>query len=437
MEFMEMEMEMEMTSLGDEETIHVYQGSSDFSGPQTDTDTNNLEPYEGMVFESEEAAKAFYNSYARRIGFSTRVSMSRRSRRDGAIIQRSFVCAKEGFRVDKDNPLPRLKRPRAQTRVGCKALMVVKIQDPGRWVVSSFVKEHNHELVPPDKVHCLRSHRHVSGSAKSLIDTLQGAGIGPSGIMSALIKEYGGISNTLTFSTKLENEDAVTTYRIAKFGESNKAYLVSFNVREMKVTCSCQMFEYSGLLCRHILAVFRVTNVLTLPSRYVLKRWTRNAKSGVILEDHTSNFFDGSKESLTVRYNNLRHEALKYVDKGYKSTDIYNVAMDALREAANKVALAEKNGGKVAVSNRHCGEDHKLQRNQTNTTSQDHQWCSQQPASEDDQDRKIHKLSVKLERAKRKCELYRANLLSLLKDMEGQKLQLSVKVQNIKLGMKD
>lgn len=160
----------------------------------------NLESYEGMEFESEEAAKAFYNLYARRVGFSTRISMSRRSRRDGAIIQRSFVCAREGFRVEKEKPGrdgggARIKRPRAETRVGCKAMLVVKIQNLGRWVVSGFVKEHNHELVPPDKVHCLRSHRHVSGRAKSLIDTLQGAGIGPSGIMSALIKEYGGISS--------------------------------------------------------------------------------------------------------------------------------------------------------------------------------------------------------------------------------------------------
>ncbi|KAF3962058.1 hypothetical protein CMV_013390 [Castanea mollissima] len=35
-------------------------------------DLLDLEPYEGMEFESEEAAKAFYNSYARRVGFSTR-----------------------------------------------------------------------------------------------------------------------------------------------------------------------------------------------------------------------------------------------------------------------------------------------------------------------------------------------------------------------------
>ncbi|KAJ7953262.1 protein FAR1-RELATED SEQUENCE 5-like [Quillaja saponaria] len=160
-----------------------------------DGDTN-LEPYQRMEFESEEAAKSFCNSYSRRIGFSTCVSMSHRCRHDGVIIQRSFLCPKEGFRVDKEKPScdGRVKHPHSETRVGCKAMLVVKIQDSDRWVVSAFVKEHNHELVPPDKVHCLRSHRHVSGSAKSLIDTLQGAGIGPSGIMSAPIKEYGGIS---------------------------------------------------------------------------------------------------------------------------------------------------------------------------------------------------------------------------------------------------
>ena len=56
---------------------------------------------------------------------------------------------------------------------------------------------------------------------------------------------------------------------------------------------------------------------------------------------------------------------------------------------------------------------------------------------QDEQDRRIQKLAHQLERARRKCEVYRANLLSVLKDIEDQKLQLSVKVQNIKLGMKD
>ncbi|KAK3034175.1 hypothetical protein RJ639_034315 [Escallonia herrerae] len=500
----------------------------------------NLEPYEGMEFDSEEAAKAFYNSYARRVGFSTRVSMSRRSRRDGAIIQRSFVCAKEGFRVEKEKLGRRdgasIKRPRAETRVGCKAILVVKVQDSGKWVVSGFVKEHNHELVPPDKVHCLRSHRHVSGAAKSLIDTLQGAGIGPSGIMSALIKEYGGISNvgftdrdcrnymrskisitqssdsmnsyfdgyvnasttlqlfvkqyekalesryekevkadydtmntaaiiktpspmekqaaevyttklfikfqeelveTLAFlATNVEDEEIVTTYRVAKYGESHKAYFVRFSLKEMKAACSCQMFEFSGLVCRHILTVFRVKNVLTLPSHYVLKRWTRNAKSGVMLEERTPDVLNSSRESLTVRYNNLRHEALKYVDEGVKTVEVYNIAVDALQEAANKVAVAKRNGGRLTNVIGNSRGDSAAHRISDGPACGDNQWGLGQPQFADDQDRMIQKLSRQLERAQRKCDAYRANLLSVLKDIEQQKLELTVKVQNIKLSLK-
>ena len=58
-------------------------------------DLLDLGPYEGMEFESEEAAKAFYNSYARRVSFSTRVSSSRLSRRNRAIIRRQFVLKKD------------------------------------------------------------------------------------------------------------------------------------------------------------------------------------------------------------------------------------------------------------------------------------------------------------------------------------------------------
>lgn len=52
-------------------------------------------------------------------------------------------------------------------------------------------------------------------------------------------------------------------------------------------------------------------------------------------------------------------------------------------------------------------------------------------------DKRIQELTNELEGANRKCEVYRANLLSVLKDIEDHKLQLSIKVQNIKISMKD
>ncbi|KAD4982200.1 hypothetical protein E3N88_18871 [Mikania micrantha] len=729
--------------------------------PQRDLD---LEPCEGMEFESEEAAKGFYNSYARRVGFSTRVSSSRRSRKDGAIIQRSFVCAKEGFRNlnEKRTKYREIKRPRTVTRVGCKASMSVKFQESGKWIVSTFVKEHNHELVPPDQVHCLRSHRQISGPAKTLIDTLQAAGMGPRRIMSALIKEYGGISNvgftevdcrnymrnnrqkslegdiqllldylkqmhadnpsffyaiqgddeqctgnvfwadmkamenytyfgdTVTFDTtyrsnryrlpfapftginhhgqpvlfgcafllnesessfiwlfktwvsamsgrlpvsittdhdtvirsaimqvfpdtrhrfckwhifkkcqeklshvflqypnfeadfhkcvnlsdsvdefeacwlplvdkydlrdnewlqaiysvrtqwvpvylrdtffaemsitqrsdtmnsyfdgyvnasttlnqfvklyekalesryekevkadydtmntlpplrtpspmekqaselytrkiflrfqeelvgtltlmasKVEDDNEVTTYQVSKFGEDNKSYRVNFNVLEMKATCSCCMFEFSGLLCRHVLAVFRVTNVLTLPLHYIIKRWTINAKSSVILVERVNDAFSSYLESHTVRYDALRHAAFKFAEDGAESVDTFHVAITALEEASRKVAMAAKNEGRVIMSNGRVREDSTSNGTWTKRNSVNQHGSLDQNISEDERDKKIEQLNNELCCARRKCEFYRTNLLSVLKDIEDHKQQLSLKVQITRYSMKD
>lgn len=725
--------------------------------PEGDPD---LEPYDGMEFESEEAAKAFYNYYARRVGFSTRVSSSRRSRKDGAIIQRSFVCAKEGFRNlnEKRTKDREIKRPRSITRVGCKASLSVKVQDSGKWIVSGFVKEHNHELVPPDQVHCLRSHRQISGPAKTLIDTLQAAGMGPRKIMSALIREYGGISNvgftevdcrnymrnnrqrssegdtqllldylrqmhadnpsffyavqgdneqytgnvfwsdpkarmnytsfgdTVTFDTtyrsnryrlpfapftginhhgqpvlfgcafllneseasfvwlfrtwlaamsghhpvsittdydpiirsaivqvfpetrhrfckwhifkkcqeKMSNvflehptfeadfhkcvnlsdsveefescwltllekfelrdhdwletiysarrqwvpvylrdtffaemsitsinsyfdgyvnastnlnqffklyekalesrnekevkadyetlnsspvlktpspmekqaselytrklfvrfqeelvgtltymaskvtDGEVTTYQVAKFGEDYKSHFVKFNVLEMQVMCSCQMFEFSGLLCRHVLTVFRVTNVLTLPCHYILKRWTRNAKSTVTLDERASDVFNNYLESQTFRYNNLRQQAFKFVDVGAQSVETYNVAILALEEAARRVSVATSNETRAGMINGCLRVNADSNGGRTSyVVGSDQQNTSCHQLTEGDMDKKIEDLSHELECANRKCEVYRTNLLSVLRHIEEHKQQLSVKVQNIKLSLKD
>ncbi|GFZ20051.1 far-red impaired responsive (FAR1) family protein [Actinidia rufa] len=39
------------------------------------------------------------------------------------------------------------KKPRSCAREGCKATILVKLEKSGKWVVSRFVKEHNHPLV--------------------------------------------------------------------------------------------------------------------------------------------------------------------------------------------------------------------------------------------------------------------------------------------------
>ncbi|CAL5335352.1 unnamed protein product [Camellia sinensis] len=104
------------------------------------------EPYLGQEFDSEAEAHAFYNAYATRVGFIIRVSKLSRSRRDGSAIGRALVCNKEGFRMPDKRE--KIVRQRAETRVGCRAMILVRKVSSGKWVVTKFVKEHTHPLTP-------------------------------------------------------------------------------------------------------------------------------------------------------------------------------------------------------------------------------------------------------------------------------------------------
>lgn len=230
-------------------------------------------------------------------------------------------------------------------------------------------------------------------------------------------------------ATKIEDNGAFTVYRVAKFGEEQKCqkvHIVRFNSFEMKANCSCHMFEFSGIICRHVLSVFRAKNVLTLPPQYILKRWTRDAKRGGGMEEYGQELASDSCNSLSARYNSLRHEAIKYVEEGAKSISVYNVALDALQIAAKKVSASKKqnlmmNNGVVLNGEMDLGNG-----------SQEMAYQSRGA-----KEKKIRELTAELDNTNKKCEVYRANLLAVLKDMEEQKLKLSVKVQNARLSLKE
>ncbi|GMP60933.1 hypothetical protein CsSME_00023602 [Camellia sinensis var. sinensis] len=154
-------------------------------------------------------------------------------------------------------------------------------------------------------------------------------------------------------ANKIEGDDVVSKFRVAKYEHDDKAYIVTLNISEMKASCSCQMFEYSGIICRHILTVFTVTNVLTLPSHYILKRWMRNARVGSGSEEHDAH--TQGIESLTSRFNNLCREAIKYAEEGAIAAETYNTAMSVLKEGARKIAAVKKNVAKVTPPSQGSG----------------------------------------------------------------------------------
>lgn len=117
---------------------------------------SELDPKVGMIFHSEDQAYNFYNSYAKRKGFSVRKDhLSRRS--DGRIRYRHYVCSNEGSR--KEHPVSMTKKSRPIERTNCMARIEFKVNNDNLWIVNRFIDEHNHPLATPSNSHMLRSHR--------------------------------------------------------------------------------------------------------------------------------------------------------------------------------------------------------------------------------------------------------------------------------------
>ncbi|XP_010277289.1 PREDICTED: protein FAR1-RELATED SEQUENCE 4-like [Nelumbo nucifera] len=159
-----------------------------------ETTTTGDTPYVGMEFDCEEATYYFYNEYAKRVGFGIRKRFVRRSKIDNEVIGRTYVCSREGEKVQRktDNPRP-------TTRLGCKAMMKVKRCFSGKWVVINFFEQHNHEL-NPKCIRCFQSHRKTGERKNNVIRNWRSQILMPN-IVATVTQQAGGLEN-LQFTEK-------------------------------------------------------------------------------------------------------------------------------------------------------------------------------------------------------------------------------------------
>ncbi|XP_058095680.1 protein FAR1-RELATED SEQUENCE 3-like isoform X2 [Magnolia sinica] len=103
------------------------------------------------------------------------------------------------------------------------------------------------------------------------------------------------------------------------------------------------MFEFVRILCRHALIVFRLANILVLPSHYIVERYKRNGKSGPVCDENDFTTHDDSRESLMLRFSYLCHQAVRYAEEGSTSVDVYDVAVRTLQRSLEEVLAAKRN----------------------------------------------------------------------------------------------
>ncbi|CAF1931318.1 hypothetical protein Bca4012_073245 [Brassica carinata] len=146
------------------------------------------------------------------------------------------------------------------------------------------------------------------------------------------------VLGAIACSPREENRDATcSAFRVQDF-ENNQDFVVSWSQAKAEVSCMCRLFEYKGYLCRHTLNVLQCCHLSSIPSQYILKRWTKDARS-----QHCP----GEPQQLQTRlqrYNDLCQRALKLSEEASISQESYNIAFPAIEEALGNCAGVNTSG---------------------------------------------------------------------------------------------
>ncbi|KAF7824447.1 protein FAR1-RELATED SEQUENCE 5-like [Senna tora] len=105
-------------------------------------------------------------------------------------------------------------------------------------------------------------------------------------------------------------------------------FRVLFHPLEKALSCSCRKFENCGILCCHALKVLDTNEIKTIPNRYILKRLTKDARSGVI---------EDPKLARMLRYRQLCPKLVKLASEVADSEQEFLLVSKAVEELSKQV----------------------------------------------------------------------------------------------------
>ncbi|XP_017248532.1 protein FAR1-RELATED SEQUENCE 2 isoform X1 [Daucus carota subsp. sativus] len=145
----------------------------------------------------------------------------------------------------------------------------------------------------------------------------------------AIFKEFQvEVLETDSCSIQKENQGKTVLTCLVDDFEGTRNFCVSWSEAESSICCSCRSFEYRGFLCRHALIVLQLSGISNIPSQYILKRWTKDAKNNQTLDVNYKRPY-----YRVERFNDLCKLAAKLGEEGAVSQESYNIAFCAVEEA--------------------------------------------------------------------------------------------------------
>ncbi|PIA62014.1 hypothetical protein AQUCO_00200182v1 [Aquilegia coerulea] len=158
-------------------------------------------------------------------------------------------------------------------------------------------------------------------------------------------------------------EDCGVNGMICKFEVTQEGHAkgsVTIDPSSCQVVCSCKKFEFVGILCHHIVKVLYHRNIHDIPSRYILKRWTKEAKTEDVKEQDTDLIQAVGNAARIMRYNQLLRKALNISIKGSTNEKVYVMAKRILDNGFKEVEAAARATQEASVTCSHNSPDVEL-----------------------------------------------------------------------------
>ena len=112
--------------------------------------------------------------------------------------------------------------------------------------------------------------------------------------------------------------DGCNEYLVGDFTYEEE-YKVIGDPLKQTIERSCRQFDGIGILCGHDLKILDLTNIKSLPAHYVLKRWSREARSGTVQDNMGRNIMANSNMDailgyryMSLKFQNLAHRAANF-----------------------------------------------------------------------------------------------------------------------------
>ncbi|XP_030940024.1 protein FAR1-RELATED SEQUENCE 5-like [Quercus lobata] len=119
--------------------------------------------------------------------------------------------------------------------------------------------------------------------------------------------------------------------------DSERVRIVHFDHFNSNISCSCKKFESLGILCCHALRVFNLKNLTKIPSQYILKRWTKEAKKGMMAYEQDNHSSGNAKEAEIVWRNSMLRIANTIISKSQGDDSLKSICQKILLGLDEKI----------------------------------------------------------------------------------------------------